>query len=217
MGKIENEKMVQYLLENGYADERTASAMRKVLREFFIPDIYKQHAYVDSPLPIGAGQTISAPSIVAIMTTKLEVKPGMKILEVGAGSGYQAAILCELVGESGKVYTIERVPELIEQARMNISKIGYKNIEIIYGDGTLGYKEASPYDRIIVTAGAPRVPPPLIEQLKMGGKMIIPVGALYWQDLVLLEKSESGIEEKNLLPVMFVPLIGEYGYKSEQM
>lgn len=212
MGEADNERMVQYLLAAGYADDRTADAMRKVLRGLFVPVAYQQHAYADYPLPIGQGQTISAPSIVAFMTRMLHAEPGMKVLEIGAGSGYQAAILAELVGPKGMVYTVERVPEMVELARDNIAKTKYDNVKLIYGDGTLGYPDAAPYDRIIVTCGAPQVPQPLIDQLKEGGRMLIPVGAMFWQDLMLVEKIEGKIMQQAILPVMFVPLIGKYGY-----
>lgn len=216
MGEEDNERMVQYLLAAGYADIMTADAMRKVLRELFVPAMYEQHAYADYPLPIGQNQTISAPSIVAFMTRMLRAEPGMKILEIGAGSGYQAAILAELVGPKGAVYTIERIPEVMELARTNVAKLKYDNIKLIYGDGTLGYPDAAPYDRIIVTCGAPQIPQPLLEQLKEGGRMLIPVGAMFWQDLMLVEKDEKGtVRQQAILPVMFVPLIGEYGYKEQ--
>jgi len=217
MGKEENERMIKYLLDSNYIDERTAEAMRKVLRKEFVPKIYSEHAYSDAPLPIGAGQTISAPGIVGTMTMELKAEKGMRILEVGSGSGYQAAILAEIVGSEGRIYTVERIPELIDMARKNIERLGYGNVEFIYGDGTLGHPDRGLYDRIIVTAGAPEVPRPLIEQLKPGGKMIIPVGPMFYQNLLLIEKDEKGnVKEKNLLPVMFVPLVGKYGYRPEQ-
>ena len=212
------EKMVVYLIENGYADERTANAMRKVLRGFFVPVAYQQYAYADYPLPIGQGQTISAPSIVAFMTKMLDVQPGMKILEIGAGCGYQSSILAELVGPKGVVYSVERVPEMVELARMNIAKLEYNNITVIYGDGTLGYPDAAPYDRIIVTCGAPQVPQPLIDQLKEGGKMLIPVGQMFWQDLIRVERGKGKeIKQNSILPVTFVPLIGKYGHKEQPL
>lgn len=210
----ENERLIAYLLQWNYIDERIAAAMRAIPRGLFVPQQYKGEAYIDHPLPIGFGQTISAPSIVGTMTRALDVKEGQKILEVGSGSGWQAAILGHLVGATGTVYTIERIPSLLEMAKANIAKVGLTNIKFILGDGTLGYREAAPYDRIIVTAGAPAIPPPLLEQLKRGGKLVIPVGAMFWQDLLLIEKNEQ-IKEFVLLPVMFVPLIGQYGYREE--
>jgi protein-L-isoaspartate(D-aspartate) O-methyltransferase len=208
-----NEEMIELLLAQGYADERVAAAMRKVPREVFVPDEYARNAYSDTPLPIGFGQTISAPSIVAFMSKSLDVKEGMKILEVGSGSGYQAAILAELVGGSGVVYTVERIPQLIEFAKKNTEKLGYTNIRFIEGDGTRGHPPEAPYDRIIVTAASPSIPQPLIEQLKEEGKMVIPVGSRMFQDLELVVKIGKEIQVSNLLPVVFVPLVGEFGYK----
>ena len=217
MGKEENERMVRYLLESDFIDEKTAAAMREVPREDFVPKIYSEHAYSDAPLPIGAGQTISAPGIVGVMTKELKAEHGMKILEIGSGSGYQAAILAEIVGNDGRIYTVERIPELIDLAKKNVEGLGYRNVEFIYGDGTKGYPDKAPYDRIIVTAGAPDTPKPLVEQLRPGGRMIIPVGPMFYQNLLLIEKDEKGdIKETNLLPVMFVPLVGEHGYKEER-
>ncbi|MEM3555241.1 MAG: protein-L-isoaspartate O-methyltransferase [Candidatus Micrarchaeia archaeon] len=208
-----NEEMIELLFSQGYADERVAAAMKKVPRELFVPEEYMRNAYSDTPLPIGFGQTISAPSIVAFMSKSLDVKEGMKILEIGSGSGYQAAILAELVGESGVVYTVERIPQLIEFAKKNVEKLGYANIKFIEGDGTKGYPKEAPYDRIIVTAASPSIPKPLAEQLKEEGKMVIPVGSRMFQDLQLVVKTGSEIQTSNLLPVVFVPLIGEFGYK----
>jgi len=218
MGKAENERMIKYLLDSNYVDKKVAEAMRKIPREEFVPQMYREYAYSDAPLPIGAGQTISAPGIVGTMTKELMADKGMNLLEIGSGSGYQAAILAEIVGERGRIYTVERIPELIELARKNIERLGYRNVEFIYGDGTLGHLDKAPYDRIIVTAGAPEVPKPLIEQLKSGGRMLIPIGPIFHQNLVLIEKNEKGnIKETNLLPVMFVPLLGKYGYKEGQV
>jgi len=203
--------MIAHLLSSGYIDERIAEAMRKVPREFFVPEIYKRHAYADHPIPIGSGQTISAPSIVGIMTKELDVRSGMKILEVGSGSGWQCAILAVLANP-GIVYTIERIPELLENARRNVEKIGLKNIEFIYGDGSKGYPDKAPFDRIMVTAAAPKIPNPLVEQLANGGRMVIPVGTAFWQDLYVVEKINGRIKTRRTLPVVFVPLIGEYGF-----
>lgn len=208
-----NEEMIELLLSQGYADERVAAAMRKVPRELFVPEEYARSAYSDTPLPIGFGQTISAPSIVAFMTKMLDAQEGMKVLEIGSGSGYQAAILAELVGFSGVVYTVERIPQLIEFARKNVEKLGCSNIKFIEGDGTKGYPQEAPYDRIIVTAASPSIPQPLIDQLKENGKMLIPVGSRIFQDLELVLKKGKEIESSTLMPVVFVPLIGEFGYR----
>jgi protein-L-isoaspartate(D-aspartate) O-methyltransferase len=205
--------MIQLLYAQGYADDRVAKAMEKAPRELFVASDYVRSAYSDTPLPIGFGQTISAPSIVAFMSKSLDVQEGMKILEIGSGSGYQAAILAELTGSSGAVYTIERIPELIELAKANVEKLGYANLKFIEGDGTKGHAEEAPYDRIIVTAASPSVPQPLIDQLKDEGKLLIPVGSRIFQDLELVVKTRFGEETSNLMPVVFVPLIGEFGYK----
>jgi protein-L-isoaspartate(D-aspartate) O-methyltransferase len=207
----DNQKMINSLLDSKMIDENVAEAMLKVKRELFVPEEQKQHAYSDVPLPIGHGQTISAPSIVGFMSMKLDAGEGMKILEIGTGSGYQAAILGELIGKKGKVYTIERKPELIELAKKNIKKSGVDNVVIIEGDGTQGYAKEAPFDRIIVTAGSPDVPKPLIEQLKKGGKMLIPVGPAHSQYLILVEKNGE-IKKTAILPVVFVPLVGKYGH-----
>ena len=208
-----NEEMVGYLLQYGYASARVADAMLKVDRKRFVPPAYLEHAYDDYPLPIGSDQTISAPSIVALMSKELDARPGMKILEVGAGSGYQAAILAMLVGEKGKVVSVERLSEIAELAKRNLADLGVGNVELAYGDGTKGWEPEAPYDGIMVTAAAPSVPGPLIAQLKDGGRMLIPVGPSYWQELVLVEKIGKKVSQKNILPVMFVPLVGEYGFK----
>jgi protein-L-isoaspartate(D-aspartate) O-methyltransferase len=208
-----NEEMIQLLYGQGYADEMVAKAMEKVPRELFVPSDYARSAYSDTPLPIGLGQTISAPSIVAFMSKSLDVQDGMRILEIGSGSGYQAAILAELAGSSGVVYTVERISGLIQLAKANVEKLGYANVKFIEGDGTKGYAEEAPYDRIIVTAASPSIPQPLIDQLKEGGKLLIPVGSRMFQDLELVVKTRFGEETSNLMPVIFVPLIGEFGYK----
>jgi len=210
-----NEEMVAYLLEQGYADERVANAMRKIDRAIFVSKEYERYAYADTPLPIGKDQTISAPGVVAFMSKSLDAREGMKILEVGSGSGYQAAILAELVGGKGRVYTVERILELVMLARSNIAKLGYKNVEFIHGDGTKGYKEKAPFDRVIVTAAAPSIPPPLVEQLVDGGRLLIPVGNKFWQDLQLVERYGKKTKITNIMPVVFVPLVGEFGHRGD--
>ena len=206
-----NKQMTKLILANKYANAATALAMEKIDRGFFVPEELRNSAYEDRPLPIGHGQTISAPGVVALMCSKLDVREGMTVLEVGTGSGYQTAILAELVGEKGKVITTERVPELVEIAKKNIAKLErkYANIEFICCDGTLGAPELAPYDRISVTAAAPSIPEPLVRQLAQDGKLIVPVGK-YFQDLLLYDKKSGAIV--NLLPVVFVPLLGEHGF-----
>ncbi len=207
-------RLVEMLKELGYIKSRKIEqAMLKVPRELFVPPEYRDLAYVDRPLPIGYGQTISASSIVAYMTELLDPDRGMKVLEVGTGSGYQAAILAEIVGDEGHVWSIERIPELAEIARRNLEKAGYSNrVTVIVGDGTLGYPDAAPYDRIIVTAAAPSVPPPLEEQLREGGRLVAPIGDYIAQELVVGEKRGGVMVYRRDIEVIFVPLVGRYGW-----
>ncbi|AFN04718.1 protein-L-isoaspartate(D-aspartate) O-methyltransferase [Pyrococcus furiosus DSM 3638] len=187
-------------------------AFLKYPRYLFVEDKYKKYAHIDEPLPIPAGQTVSAPHMVAIMLEIANLKPGMNILEVGTGSGWNAALISEIVKTD--VYTIERIPELVEFAKRNLERAGVKNVHVILGDGSKGFPPKAPYDVIIVTAGAPKIPEPLIEQLKIGGKLIIPVGSYHlWQELLEVRKTKDGIKIKNHGGVAFVPLIGEYGWK----
>ena len=192
--------------------EAVREAFLKYPRYLFVQKRYWDYAHVDEPLPIPAGQTISAPHMVAIMLELAELKPGMNVLEVGTGSGWNAALIAELVKKD--VYTIERIPELVEFARRNLERAGVGHVHVIPGDGTKGFPPKAPYDRIIVTAGAPKVPEPLVEQLKPGGKLLIPVGGYHlWQDLLEVVKLPDGsIETKNHGGVAFVPLIGEHGW-----
>lgn len=181
--------------------------MRKVPRHEFVPAHLERYAYENRPLPIGYGQTISQPYIVALMTDLLDVEEDDLVLEVGTGSGYQAAILAELVE---RVYTIEIVPELGEEAKGRLKRLGYQNVEVRVGDGYYGWEGHAPFDGIIVTAAASHIPPPLVKQLKPGGKMVIPVGSPFMtQQLILVEKTiDDKIRTKQLLPVLFVPLTG---------
>jgi protein-L-isoaspartate(D-aspartate) O-methyltransferase len=187
---------------------RVIGAMEKVLRHRFVPPGQAGSAYENRPLPIGHGQTISQPYIVALMTELLEPKREDVILEIGTGSGYQAAVLAELVA---RVHTIEIVPQLYESARSRLEQLGYRNVELKLGDGYYGWAEHAPYDGIIVTAAANSIPPPLIHQLKPGGRMVIPVGAPFqMQDLILLRKDAKGkVTTTSILPVAFVPLTGK--------
>ncbi len=192
--------------------ESTLYAMDRVPRHFFIPINLKSAAYNDSPLPIAEKQTISAPHMVAIMCDFLEINKGDRILEIGTGSGYNAAVLAELTGPEGKIYSIERFPSLAQSAKENLLRAGYKNVEVIVADGSAGYEEQAPFDRICVTSAAPSVPKPLIEQLKENGIMVIPVGQ-YTQSLVLIKKHADGLIEKTERGgVIFVPLVGKYGF-----
>ncbi|NYT02912.1 MAG: protein-L-isoaspartate(D-aspartate) O-methyltransferase [Methanosarcinales archaeon] len=196
----------------GRIDPRVIQAMSRVPRECFVPEELRAVAYEDRPLPIGCGQTISAPHMVAIMCEILDLREGMTVLEVGTGQGYHAAVMAELVGPSGHVYTIERIPELAEQARKNLQKVGAANITVVLGDGSRGLAEHAPYDRISVAASAPEIPPPLKEQLKPGGKLVIPVGSAL-QELMLVVRV-NGYHEERRMGVIFVPLLGEHGFKA---
>lgn len=202
----QREDMVKNQIEaRGVANERVLEAMRKVPRHSFVPENLQHRAYQDEPLPIGHGQTISQPYIVAYMTEQIDVDENEKVLEIGTGSGYQAAVLGELAKE---VYTIEIIPELGERAREVLQKLNYENVHVKIGDGYAGWQEAAPFDAIIVTAAPDHIPQPLVDQLNIGGYMMIPVGE-YSQDLILLERTEKGIEQKRKIPVRFVPMTGE--------
>ncbi|MDZ7340411.1 MAG: protein-L-isoaspartate(D-aspartate) O-methyltransferase [candidate division KSB1 bacterium] len=196
----------QQIAERGVRDTLVLNAMRKVPRHLFVPNYLMTQAYIDSPLPIGEGQTISQPYIVAFMTEALKLKGNERVLEIGTGSGYQAAILAEIAKE---VYTIEIVPILGRRSSELLQKMGYKNIHVIIGDGYRGLVEKAPFDAIIVTAAPDHIPQPLVDQLKAGGRLIIPVGNLE-QELILIEKKADGaVTKKSILPVRFVPMTGE--------
>lgn len=200
---LRNEMVKTQLEGHGIHNPYVLNAMRKVPRHLLVPGNVRQLAYADGPLPIGYGQTISQPYIVAFMTEAIDPKPGMKVLEIGTGSGYQAAVLGEIVGE---VYTIEIVEPLGTKAKKDLEKLGYKNVHVRVGDGYKGWPEQAPFDAIIVTAAPEKVPQPLKDQLKEGGKMIIPVGSnTDTQELRLLEKRKGKIRTTSLLPVRFVP------------
>jgi len=206
-------ELVKHLKRASYIKSAEVEmAMLRVDRALYVPSRYGMYAYSDTPLEIGFGQTISAPHMVAIMCELLELEPGLKILEVGAGSGYHAAILGEIVGEDGSVSSIDRISELIEMARENLEKSGIKNVKFFLGDGSLGLEGEGPFDRILVTCGSPLIPAPLKKQLLDGGVMVIPVGDRYFQDLMVIRKIENGYEMRNWGGVVFVPLIGEGGF-----
>jgi protein-L-isoaspartate(D-aspartate) O-methyltransferase len=186
-------------------NDRVLNAMLKVPRHLFVPETERDRAYHDAPVPIGYGQTISQPYIVAFMTQALDVQPGDRVLEIGTGSGYQAAVLGELTNE---VYSIEIVAPLADRARETLRTLGYRNIQIRTGNGYLGWPEHAPYDRIIVTAAPDEVPPVLVQQLKVGGLMAIPVGT-FMQELRVLRRTPGGLETIRTLPVRFVPMTGK--------
>ena len=189
----------------GIHDPATLAAIRAVPRHEFVPEVMRDEAYRDHPLPIGHGQTISQPYIVAFMTEAIHPEPGEKILEVGSGSGYQAAVLAQMGAE---VYTIEIVEELAGIARHNLERLGYHNVHIRQGDGYRGWPEHAPFDAIVVTCAPDKVPPDLVAQLREGGRMIIPVGSME-QQLVFLRKHGGKVEQQTVLPVRFVPMTGE--------
>ena len=200
------------IIERGIKDKRVIEAMKKIPRHLFVPEEIIDEAYDDRALPIGHGQTISQPYIVALMTELLELKGNEKVLEIGTGSGYQAAILAELTRE---VHTIERVSALAEEAIKKFEKLGYQNVKVYIKDGTEGLIEEAPFDRIIITAATPDVPQPLIEQLNEKGIIVAPVGERYSQHMLKAIKKGKELEKHYLIPVAFVPLIGKYGWKEE--
>ena len=185
--------------------------MSRVPRHLFIPPELLRYAYDDSPLRIGEGQTISAPSMVAIMCDALDIKDGMSVLEIGTGTGYHAAVMSILAG-SGNIYTVERIPALANRAREILKKLDYHNAEVFISDGSEGLARFAPYDRISVAAAAPEIPKPLVEQLKDGGKMVVPVGT-YYQELKLIEREGDKVRVTDRGAVAFVPLIGKYGFR----
>ncbi len=205
LAKMRKRMVERQIKARGVKDQKVLEAMRKVERHEFVPERLYYHAYDDNPLPIGEDQTISQPYIVALMTQLVEPDKDDKILEIGTGSGYQAAILAEIVKD---VYTIEIVEKLGKQAAKLLKELGYKNIHTRIGDGYKGWPSQAPFDGIIVTAAPPRVPQPLVDQLKVGGRMVIPVGRGY-QELLVITKEEDGVRQEDVIPVRFVPMTGE--------
>jgi protein-L-isoaspartate(D-aspartate) O-methyltransferase len=203
--KRRDQMVRQQLQARDITDTRVLAAMREVPRHEFVPQDLAESAYEDNALPLKLGQTISQPYIVAYMTQVLELQGTERVLEIGTGSGYQAAVLAKIVPE---VYTIEILPELMEQAAAVLSRLGFRNIHFRVGDGYLGWPEQAPFDRIIVTAAPNRIPPPLIDQLKVGGRLVIPVGSID-QNLIVVEKKDSGITNRTTIPVRFVPMTGK--------
>ncbi|HXX53794.1 MAG TPA: protein-L-isoaspartate(D-aspartate) O-methyltransferase, partial [Thermodesulfovibrionales bacterium] len=199
------------IMSRGIKDARVIAALRKVPRHIFMEESSWLKAYDDMALPVGEGQTISQPYMVAVMTELLGLGGDETVLEIGTGSGYQAAILAEL---SRQVYTVERIQRLSERAKETIEKLGYDNIHMKVGDGTLGWPEAAPFDRIIITAAAPAVPDPLVDQLSEDGILVAPVGDRFSQQLVKLLKHKSNLIKEYHTPCVFVPLMGEYGWKT---
>ncbi len=204
------ELMVRRQIEaRGVSDQRVLAAMREIPRHIFTERTNQDRSYEDCPLPIGFGQTISQPYMVAVMTQLLRLTGNEKVLELGTGSGYQAAILAKL---ANLVYTVERIPELSEMARMNTAECGLTNITFIIADGTKGWPDEAPYDGIVVTAGAPGIPDPLFDQLAEGGRLVIPVGDRFSQTLKVVEKIDGAKRIRNFFDCRFVDLVGEYGW-----
>jgi protein-L-isoaspartate(D-aspartate) O-methyltransferase len=203
---VARQRMIEEIRTRGVTDSAVLAALDSVPRHLFVPEDERREAYEDTPLPIGAGQTISQPYVVALMTSLLDVQPGERILEVGTGSGYQAAVLSRLGAE---VYSIEIVKLLGERARRTLSELGYRNVHVRIGDGYGGWPNAAPFDGIVVTAAPPRIPEPLLQQLKIGGKLVIPVGQGYQDLLVLTKRRDGGFDRRSVLPVLFVPMTGE--------
>ena len=205
-------RLIERLRDEFNLSENVVRVMIEVPRHLFVPPFYRSEAYNDYPLPIGHGQTISAPHMVAIMCNLLDLKEGMRILEIGTGTGYHAAVVSRIVGEGGRIITVERIPELAERAKEIYRDLGYENIEVVVGDGSRGYEKEAPYDRIYVTASAPKIPENLLFQLKHGGKLLIPIGD-FVQYLYIVEKDEHGrIHKKSWGAVRFVPLVGDEGF-----
>ncbi|MBI5872940.1 MAG: protein-L-isoaspartate(D-aspartate) O-methyltransferase [Candidatus Omnitrophica bacterium] len=203
--ELERQTMVRTQIEaRGVVDSRVLAAMAKVKRHLFVPQHMRLHAYEDSALPIEKNQTISQPYIVGLMTELAHIKPGDKVLEIGTGSGYQAAILAEIAKE---VYSIEIIRDLADQARERLIKLGYKNIEVKHGDGYLGWPQETPYDAILVTAAAPEIPQELVKQLKTGGRMVLPLGDFSQELYVLTKNADGSATKERIIPVRFVPMV----------
>ena len=212
MFEQERERLVLRLCTEGYIkSDAVKQAFLTIPREAFLPEFLGKYSYVDTPLDIGNGQTISAPHMVAIMCEALDIKKGQKILEIGTGSGYHAALVAHLVGETGQVYTIERYRDLATKAKQNLQKIKCPNVVVEVGDGSCGLPQHQPYDRIYVTCAAPSIPPPLVDQLRDPGKLLVPVGDMYCE-LTILEKEKQRQSIHHLGGCVFVPLVGRYGH-----
>ena len=207
--------IAEQLQSRGVRDERVLAAMMRIPRERFLPPNVRDRAYEDEAIAIGWGQTISQPYMVAVMSELLAVGPGGRVLEIGTGSGYQAAVLAELVKPAGEVFTVERLPELTASARRVLSELGYDNVRFRVGDGSVGWPEFAPYNAVILTAGGPDVPAALIDQLAPGGRFVGPIGGADRQTLVRWTRRSGEIFKENLFDCRFVPLIGQQGWGQE--
>lgn len=214
--EVRKQLVLKLVREGRIRSASVIEAMEAVAREMFVPEHEKKHAYIDTPLSIGSGQTISAPHMVGIMVEELDLAPGQTVLEVGSGSGYHAAVVAEVIGKlpKGHVYTIEIKENLAELAKMNLEAAGYSDIvSVISGDGSIGYSKQAPYDRIFVTCASPDIPEPLITQLKENGKLLIPVGSTYYSELTRVTKMKDKLLRSKLGGCAFVPMVGELGHK----
>ena len=215
MFEDERRRMVEEQLEQrGITDTRVLQAFLTVPRHEFVPKDLRSEAYADHPLPIGGGQTISQPYMVALMVQVLHLQGHERVLEIGTGSGYQLAILSQLALE---VYSIERLPELADQSLRRLEELGYLNVHVTVGNGSLGWLEHAPYEGILIAAGAPAVPPPLVRQLADGGRMAIPIGSQQVQTLTLVEKRHGTLSQQPITACVFVPLLGEYGWREDDL
>ena len=208
-------KLVKHLKNAAYLNKpEVIKAVGSVPRHKFVPEPHRAQSYADHPLPIGYGQTISAPHMVSLMAEKLDLEKGQKVLEVGGGSGYHAAVIGTIIGEAGHVYSVEIIPELVKWAKKAIKDVGLSDrVSVILGDGSAGYPDEAPYDRIFVACAAPDLPPPLAQQLKEGGRMLIPVDTgLGYQDLIMYTKEKGKLKVQNEGGCVFVPLVGKWGY-----
>lgn len=200
--------VVEQLQARGISESRVLAAFLKVPRQLFVPEAFQHEAYADHPIPIGAGQTISQPYMVALMTQLLRLQGHERVLDIGTGSGYQVAILAELALE---VYSVEWLPELAQEAKAHLGALGYGNVQLTVGNGSPGWPEHAPYDGILVAAAAPRVPPPLLDQLADQGRLVIPLGGRDAQTLTLIEKHGATVQHTPIITCVFVPLHGQYG------
>lgn len=212
--EAERHRMVRDQLQRrGIADPRVLEAFLRVPRHLFVPEEHREDAYADHPIPLGSGQTISQPYMVALMTQLLRLQGHERVLEIGTGSGYQLAILAELALE---VYSVERLPELADHALQRLTALGYANVHLTTGNGSLGWPAYAPYEGMIVAAGAPAIPTSLVDQVAEGGRLVIPVGSRHAQVLTLVEKRPDGLSKKAITDCVFVPLLGEHGWPSEE-
>jgi len=210
---MERKRLVEDLKRQGYVHSKSVEkALLSISREHFVPENKKQVAYIDRPLDIWNNQTISAPHMVAIMTEAMNLILGQRVLEIGTGSGYHAAVVSKMIGNNGHLYSIERFEKLAERARQHLQEEGIDNVTVIVGDGSLGLEEHAPYDCIYVTCSAPTIPPPLKDQIRIGGRIVIPVGRVVGELLILM-RTKNGFQKKSYGGCAFVPLIGKYGFE----